>query len=356
MADDTETLLPNDDITLDQTSINYPEFTKPPNKNPTNGLTVYSSNTSCLSCDQYLGLSESITVMPCKHAFHGSCVRNFMFLTNNRECPECYPREDLETEKDELVAEETKNRRELLKDQYKKDHLSYRQRRRLIGSSWKAIKTKIDKKYLKEHPIVMEHLLKAKVSLLDLYFSLKVRKFIELKKLGLDIKTILSEKKNFPISQLIVLYGIQYKDLADIGFLLDDINKLGIEADELRNLGLNFDLLIKSGLKKKIFEKFDFSLMECRESLGMESKHLFELGLNNNSIHRMNWDPYQVSKTFNLQKTEIRRMGFSEDSNQNEYYATAKISNKFSNNNNNTTKKKKTQKISKKKYQQLKGG
>ena len=335
MADDTESLPPNDEITIDQTSINYPAFTKPPSYNPTNGLTVHSSNESCLTCDQYLGLSESITVMPCKHAFHGSCVRNFMFSMNNRECPECYPQEDLEAEKDELAAEETENRRKLLQEKYKKTSLSYRQRRKLIRNPWKAIKTKIDKKYLQEHPIIMDDLIKAKISLIDLYFGIKIKKFVELKKLGLNIKTLLSQKKNFPISQLIDLYGIQYKDLAEIGFQLKDINELGLEAEDLRQLGLNLDTLIESGLKKKTFEQLDFSFLDCKDSLGMKSNHLFALGITSNSIHRMNWDEYKVSKTFGLQKHEIKRLGFAENNNQNQYYTTAKSSNKLKHNNKN---------------------
>ncbi len=302
---------------------NYPPISQQPYT--VKGINLFSDNKNCLLCGNYLleKSNQSIVFMPCNHAYHGHCVKNFLFSEENKECPLCHPAIDLKADKQFLTDEEMKKRRDFWRNKYNQTNLSYWKRRKLIKTPWKKpwkiFRTKIDRQYIDNNNITIHDLINAKLDILDIYFSLKLKELGDLQDIGFDINSILLKDNSiFPISKLIDLYAVHYKDLANLGFNIKHIKTLKLEPFILQQLGIDINSLLKNDLTKKMFKEYHFAMKECQEFLDMDKEHFFKLHLNKNDVEDMNWNIQQVCNTFNFSNAEKIKIGFVQDPQKNE--------------------------------------
>lgn len=48
----------------------------------------FNDQNTCIICANYF-VNEEIRQLPCKHAFHGKCLYEMMFVRNHKVCPIC---------------------------------------------------------------------------------------------------------------------------------------------------------------------------------------------------------------------------------------------------------------------------
>lgn len=48
----------------------------------------FNDQNTCIICSNYF-TNEEIRALPCKHAFHGKCLYEMMFVRNHKVCPIC---------------------------------------------------------------------------------------------------------------------------------------------------------------------------------------------------------------------------------------------------------------------------
>ncbi len=218
----------------------------------------------------------------------------------------------------------------------------------------KKVSAPINFDVLMANNLGMKKIHEAGVDLLDMWFSMKIITWKQLKDLGMKSKylyksvagsdskkkgdpsdssssnesdsgdeppTIMSAggggaQKFMPLDTLIDLYHVDYGDLETIGFDLNNIVQLQLSCTELWRLQLTIDELIAMGLNTRQFvDNMQFNAQDCVDFLDMRTKHLFQLNIKAAEFRLLDWDAKNTIRNFGISELEIKGLELGVQSN-----------------------------------------
>jgi hypothetical protein len=147
----------------------------------------------------------------------------------------------------------------------------------------------------------------AKLNLGDIFFKLQIRSVQTLQDLGFTAADITNDSGNFPLIQLMDLYGVNQKLLKDnLEFGMDEILRGNFSAQELSDAGFDFQTMYCDfGMTREDFLELPYTPREWHSLLKLDKKYLSNpLQIGNGELDLLRWSKEEVSEAFGLTAQE----------------------------------------------------
>jgi len=143
----------------------------------------------------------------------------------------------------------------------------------------------------------------AKLSLSDIYFGLKLKSFSTLKDIGFKAEHITNSSGDYPLVELVDLYGLNAELLRkNIKFGMDEILAGNFSAQELHEAGFDFEsMYCKLGMTREDFLRLPFTPKEWHDTLKLDKKYLTNpLQIGQGELDLLRWNKEDMRQAFDL--------------------------------------------------------